>query len=121
MRDLERLLPEETLEEQYKRTKRETTMSHVQVYGDYNGMKGLKVADFTGDKLSGTPRMSSSSCPTGIVMSQWDVPFVSLLHQLEDSNTTQGKDLSHFYRILTRRYMLFCQQLYFPKLQKCAI
>ena len=98
MRDSETHSLSETLEEQHNRVRRKTTMSHVQVYGDYNNIKHMMIGEFQGNLNHGDvvppkhPSSSSSSeCdPMPDVVSAWEVPYMSLMHQLEDANTTQG-------------------------------
>merc|ERR1719230_1972823 len=67
-------------------------MSHVQVYGDYAGMKEMKVADFQGystNDIKSSSKYSSDSIPMTDAVLSWDVPYMSLLHQLEDTKTTE--------------------------------
>jgi len=83
-----------TLAEQYESVKKLVKFSHPSLFGDTDGMGGMAIGDFQGNSGSSY----NSNATTGVVdvdvglrVKQWDVPYMSLLLQLQGAATTQHR------------------------------
>lgn len=78
-----------TLMQQFSNVKRNVHNSHVMLYGDVRGMGSMKIGQFQGN-VNTAPSKESFPPITDAVPS-YDVPYMSLLHQLQDANTTEAR------------------------------
>lgn len=79
-----------TLWQQYMNVKGRVRMSHVSVFGDTRGMGNMAIGKFQG---SGYYDYQGAPAPAPITdaVPTWDVPYMSLMHQLQDANTTEER------------------------------
>lgn len=95
MKDTETHNPSlESLYDQFMNVKRATHNSHVMVYGDVNGMGTMKVAEFEGKGVSAFSYAAQDRTPLPPMkdaVPSYDVPYMTLYHQLQDANTTQER------------------------------
>jgi len=76
---------------QYQNVKSQVRMSHVMRFGDIVNIATLSIGDFQGS--GGAYKAPTYSAPPPITdaVPTWDVPYMTLLHQLQDANTTQER------------------------------
>jgi len=92
MRDTEHHdISRETLQEQYSDTRRETRHSHVSLYGDTRGMAAMHVGAFQGVANSLMTSSRKRGAPIRDLVESWDVPYQTLMRQLEEENTTVAR------------------------------
>jgi legumain len=83
----------QTLWHQYLDVKQAVGMSHVSAFGDVSGMGNMPIAEFQsgGYYHDEEPKLSYPAPPITDAVPTWDVPYMTLMHQLQDANTTEER------------------------------
>jgi len=84
MLDTEKYGTDQTLDHQFNAVKKATRRSHVCSFGDKDGMGAMKISDFIGERK---PKQSTPDVDVSDAVRSWDVPYMTMLHQLEDAKT----------------------------------
>jgi len=81
-----------SLDRQYQNVKSQVRMSHVMRFGDISSIPRLPIGSFQSGNghyyaqpSTVTPPPITDAVPT------WDVPYMTLFHQLQDANTTEER------------------------------
>merc|ERR1719283_540327 len=82
-----------TLFEQYENVKKLVKFSHPSLFGDVDGIGGMTIGEFQGNSGSSYNANATTGVDldVGIRAEQWDVPYVSLLLELQETTSTQGR------------------------------
>merc|ERR1711936_1089137 len=84
----------ETLMEQFQNIRQKTRRSHVMLYGDAEGMGSLKIGEFEAgsEKLYTAVEADTTPLPPmEDAVASYDVPYMTLFHQLKDAQTPQER------------------------------
>merc|ERR1712141_57135 len=98
----------DTLVNQYERVKRKVgRYEHPQIYGDINGMGAMKLGQFIAnmDKIQQHPHRPKSSANAQSLPGAWlawEAPYMGLLLQLKEANTTLDR-LEIVHQLITEQ------------------
>jgi legumain len=84
----------ETLMEQFQDIRKMTRRSHVMLYGDAEGMGSMKIGEFEAgsEKLYTAVEADTTPLPPmDDAVPSYDVPYMTLFHQLKDAQTPQER------------------------------
>merc|ERR1712179_303246 len=79
-----------SLDRQYQNVKSQVRMSHVMRFGDLSSIPREPIGHFQSGN-NGYSAQPSTVTPPPITdaVPTWDVPYMTLMHQLQDANTTE--------------------------------
>jgi len=80
-----------SLNQQFYAVRAGVDMSHVCQFGDTRGIGNMAVSNFQGDAMALYSNFSSPIVPVGKLIKSWDVPYMSLVYQLEDAKTPEER------------------------------
>jgi len=80
-----------SLNQQFYQVRANVKLSHVCQFGDTRGIGNMAVSEFQGNARRLYSNFSSPIVPVGKLIKSWDVPYMSLVYQLEDAKTSEER------------------------------